>query len=35
MAAVHGATLSARAYGDAKVFTLITDPLLDGLAARA
>jgi TetR/AcrR family transcriptional repressor of nem operon len=34
MAAVHGAMLSARAYGDAKVFALVTDPLLDGVVAR-
>jgi TetR/AcrR family transcriptional repressor of nem operon len=33
MAAVHGAMLSARAYGDAKVFDLITEPLLAGLTA--
>ena len=35
MAAVHGAMLSARALGDAKVFALITDPLLDSVAAHA
>jgi TetR/AcrR family transcriptional repressor of nem operon len=34
MAAVHGAMLSARAYGDGKVFALVTEPLLDGLTAR-
>jgi TetR/AcrR family transcriptional repressor of nem operon len=34
MAAVHGAMLSARAYGDPKIFGLITEPLLEGLAAR-
>jgi TetR/AcrR family transcriptional repressor of nem operon len=33
MASVHGAMLSARAYGDAMVFTLITDPLLEGVTA--
>lgn len=35
MAAVHGAMLSARAYGDAKVFAQITEPLLDAVATRA
>jgi len=34
MAAVHGAMLSARAYGDAAVFDLVTAPLLAGLTAR-
>jgi TetR/AcrR family transcriptional repressor of nem operon len=34
MAAVHGAMLSARAYGDPKVFGLVTEPLLAGLTAR-
>ena len=29
MAAVHGAMLSARAYGDPTVFALITEPLLE------
>jgi TetR/AcrR family transcriptional repressor of nem operon len=33
MAAVHGAMLSARAYGDPAVFTLITEPLLEGITA--
>ncbi len=31
MAAVHGAMLSARAYGDEKVFKVITEPLIDRL----
>ena len=34
MATVHGAMLSARAYGDAGMFSVITDPLLERLAAR-
>jgi TetR/AcrR family transcriptional regulator, transcriptional repressor for nem operon len=34
MAVVHGAMLSARAYGDPKVFGLVTEPLLAGLVAR-
>lgn len=34
MATVHGAMLSARAYGDATIFTVITGPLLARLAAR-
>lgn len=34
MATVHGAMLSARAYGDPKMFAIITDPLLDRLSAR-
>jgi TetR/AcrR family transcriptional repressor of nem operon len=29
MASVHGAMLSARAYGDAKIFGVITRPLLE------
>jgi TetR/AcrR family transcriptional repressor of nem operon len=33
MASVHGAMLSARAYGDAKIFADITDPLLTRLVA--
>jgi TetR/AcrR family transcriptional repressor of nem operon len=33
MASVHGAMLSARAYGDAKIFADITDPLLKRLVA--
>jgi len=33
MATVHGAMLSARAYGDAKTFAAITHPLLDRIAA--
>ncbi|ARP82263.1 TetR family transcriptional regulator [Bordetella genomosp. 8] len=39
LAAVHGAMLSARAYGDTKVFRVVTDPLIErltaGLAAEA
>ena len=31
MAAVHGAMLSARAYGDAKVFSVVTDALIERL----
>lgn len=31
MATVHGAMLSARAYGDPKIFGLVTGPLLDRL----
>jgi TetR/AcrR family transcriptional repressor of nem operon len=34
MATVHGAMLSARAYGDPKMFGVITRPLLDRLSAR-
>jgi TetR/AcrR family transcriptional repressor of nem operon len=34
MATVHGAMLSARAYGDAKIFGVITDPLLSRLILR-
>ncbi|MDG3441223.1 TetR/AcrR family transcriptional regulator [Nitrospirillum amazonense] len=34
MAAVHGAMLSARAYGDPKMFGVVTTPLLDRLSAR-
>ncbi|UGX89938.1 TetR/AcrR family transcriptional regulator [Bradyrhizobium barranii subsp. barranii] len=34
MATVHGAMLSARAYGDPKMFGVITGPLLDRLSAR-
>ncbi|MGE7991388.1 TetR/AcrR family transcriptional regulator [Pseudomonas sp. NPDC089554] len=34
MATVHGAMLSARAYGDPQVFGSITQPLLDRLAVR-
>lgn len=33
MATVHGAMLSARAYGDPKAFGVVTKPLLDRLAA--
>ncbi|WP_054313428.1 TetR/AcrR family transcriptional regulator [Mesorhizobium sp. 1M-11] len=33
MATVHGAMLSARAYGDARTFGAITRPLLDRIAA--
>lgn len=31
MAIVHGAMLSARAYGDPKIFGVVTDPLLERL----
>jgi hypothetical protein len=31
---VEGAMLSARAYGDGKVFAVVTEPLLAGLTAR-
>ncbi|OZI66772.1 TetR/AcrR family transcriptional regulator [Bordetella genomosp. 11] len=34
LATVHGAMLSARAYGDPKMFGVITKPLLDRLAVR-
>ena len=34
MATVHGAMLSARAYGDPKMFGLITAPLLEQLSGR-
>ncbi|WP_454915200.1 TetR/AcrR family transcriptional regulator [Xanthobacter sediminis] len=34
MATVHGAMLSARAYGDPKIFGFVTGPLLDRLAPR-
>lgn len=34
MAAVHGAMLSARAYGDPKIFGVVTVPLLERLARR-
>lgn len=34
MATVHGAMLSARAYGDPKMFGIITMPLLDRLSRR-
>lgn len=34
MASVHGAMLSARAYGDPKIFGVITRPLLERLAAE-
>lgn len=34
MATVHGAMLSARAYGDPKIFAVVTGPLLERLAAR-
>jgi len=33
LATVHGAMLSARAYGDPAIFATITDPLLERLAA--
>ncbi|GLK73342.1 TetR/AcrR family transcriptional regulator [Ancylobacter dichloromethanicus] len=35
MATVHGAMLSARAYGDPKIFAVVTGPLLERLAARS
>ncbi|MFS0661396.1 TetR/AcrR family transcriptional regulator [Niallia alba] len=34
MATVHGAMLSARAYGDPKIFGVVTDSLLERLASR-
>lgn len=34
MATIHGAMLSARAYGDPKMFGVITAPLLDRLSTR-
>lgn len=34
MATVHGAMLSARAYGDPKMFGMITSPLLERLSTR-
>lgn len=34
MASVHGAMLSARAYGDPKIFGVITHPLLERLTTR-
>ena len=34
MATVHGAMLSARAYGDAKIFEVVTRPLLERLVAQ-
>jgi TetR/AcrR family transcriptional repressor of nem operon len=34
MATVHGAMLSARAYGDPKIFGVVTRPLLERLASR-
>lgn len=35
MATVHGAMLSARAYGDPMIFGVVTGPLLERLASRA
>ncbi len=35
MATIHGAMLSARAYGDPKVFGLITAPFLDRILVRS
>ncbi|MER9848968.1 TetR/AcrR family transcriptional regulator [Mesorhizobium sp. M0106] len=35
MATVHGAMLSARAYGDPKIFGVVTGPLLERLALRS
>jgi TetR/AcrR family transcriptional repressor of nem operon len=34
MAAVHGAMLSARAYGDTAMFGTIMDPQLERMAAK-
>jgi TetR/AcrR family transcriptional repressor of nem operon len=34
MATIHGAMLSARAYGDPKIFSVVTGPLLERLASR-
>jgi TetR/AcrR family transcriptional repressor of nem operon len=34
MATVHGAMLSARAYGDAAIFGVIMDPQLTRLASK-
>lgn len=34
MATVHGAMLSARAYGDPAIFAAVTDPLIERLSAR-
>lgn len=34
MATIHGAMLSARAYGDPKMFGVITAPLLERLSAK-
>ncbi|MBJ3775319.1 TetR/AcrR family transcriptional regulator [Acuticoccus mangrovi] len=34
IATVHGAMLSARAYGDPSVFTVVTQPLIERLVAR-
>ena len=34
MATVHGAMVSARAYGDPTMFNVITAPLLDRLSTR-
>ncbi len=34
MATVHGAMLSARAYGDPVVFATIVEPLFDRLSLR-
>lgn len=34
MATIHGAMLSARAYGDPKIFGYITQPLLEGLTVK-
>lgn len=35
MAGVHGAMLSARAYGDPTIFAVVTRPLLERLSARS
>jgi len=34
MATIHGAMLSARAYGDSKIFGVIVNPLLERLSIR-
>jgi TetR/AcrR family transcriptional repressor of nem operon len=34
MATVHGAMLSARAYGDPKIFSVVIEPILERLAPR-
>ncbi|MCB4771248.1 TetR/AcrR family transcriptional regulator [Ancylobacter sp. Lp-2] len=35
MATVHGAMLSARAYGDPKIFAVVTGQLMEGLISRS
>jgi TetR/AcrR family transcriptional repressor of nem operon len=34
MATIHGAMLSARAYGDPKIFGVVTGPVFERLAPR-